>query len=310
MQHQAVLQDLSPALRSRLTTRSDRKGLQRLAGHGAVIFLLASVMLTPLWWLSVLPLGIAVVFLFCPLHEVSHDTVFATKRYNTWVARALGLILMIPPQWFRYFHFAHHKHTHDPDHDPELATPKPQTWGGYVWYLSGLPLWWSVVKTLIGNALGKCDAPYVPRRKRAQIRQEAWVMLAVYAGAVLISALLGTTLLLWVWIVPMLLGQPFLRAFLLAEHTLCPHSDNMFENTRTTFTTRLIRWLTWNMSFHAEHHALPMVPFHQLPQLHQHTASHLRQTSDGYTGFHEGYQAGLTGGGPTRRKADSTSSRA
>ena len=91
--------------------------------------------------------------------------------------------------------------------------------------------------------------------------------------------------MIWTWIVPALLGQPFLRLFLLAEHTNCPHVENMFENTRTTFTTRLVRLVAWNMPFHAEHHALPTVPFHKLPELHEAVRAHLKTTADGYARF-------------------------
>ena len=84
----------------------------------------------------------------------------------------------------------------------------------------------------------------------------------------LASVALSSPALLWVWIVPILLGQPFLRAYLLAEHARCPHVANMLENTRTTFTTALVRLIAWNMPFHAEHHAYPAVPFHKLPRFH------------------------------------------
>jgi len=30
-----------------------------------------------------------------------------------------------------------------------------------------------------------------------------------------------------------------------------------------------IRFLMWNMPYHAEHHLCPAVPFHQLPALHR-----------------------------------------
>jgi fatty acid desaturase len=54
--------------------------------------------------------------------------------------------------------------------------------------------------------------------------------------------LVWTDVLLWVWLVPVLLGQPVLRLYLLAEHGDCPEVANMFENTRTTFTTRAMRF--------------------------------------------------------------------
>lgn len=49
----------------------------------------------------------------------------------------------------------------------------------------------------------------------------------------------------------------------------------MFLNTRTTLTTRVVRFLAWNMPYHAEHHAMPSVPFHKLPVLHDMTAARL-----------------------------------
>ena len=98
-------------------------------------------------------------------------------------------------------------------------------------------------------------------------------------------------LLFWVWILPALLGQPFLRLYLLAEHGDCPRVANMLENTRTTFTTALVRFLAWNMPYHAEHHVFPAVPFHRLPELHRLLRDHLRVTADGYVTFTRQYLA-------------------
>jgi fatty acid desaturase len=42
-------------------------------------------------------------------------TAFKSRRLNRGVAFAAGLFLLLPPNWFRYFHFAHHRHTQDPD---------------------------------------------------------------------------------------------------------------------------------------------------------------------------------------------------
>ena len=56
----------------------------------------------------------------------------------------------------------------------------------------------------------------------------------------------------------------------------------MLENTRTTYTNRLIRFLAWNMPYHIEHHVYPSVPFHALPRLNQHIADRLKTTAPGY----------------------------
>jgi fatty acid desaturase len=63
----------------------------------------------------------------------------------------------------------------------------------------------------------------------------------------------------------------------------------MFENTRTTFTTALVRFLAWNMPYHVEHHVYPAVPFHNLPALHHLIRDELRVTAKGYAAFTRDY---------------------
>ena len=67
----------------------------------------------------------------------------------------------------------------------------------------------------------------------------------------------------------------------------------MFANSRTTFTTWAVRHLSWNMSYHAEHHAMPTVPFHKLPDLHTRVAEHLKETEEGYVRFNREYVGAL-----------------
>ena len=114
-------------------------------------------------------------------------------------------------------------------------------------------------------------------------------MAAIYALGAL--SLIWSPLLLWLWLVPVLLGQPFLRLYLLAEHGDCPFVANMFENTRTTYTNRVVRFLAWNMPYHVEHHAYPAVPFHHLPALHDKMREHLQVTAPGYAQFTKDYLA-------------------
>lgn len=88
-------------------------------------------------------------------------------------------------------------------------------------------------------------------------------------------------------------GQPFLRLYLLAAHGRCAFVANMFENTRSTYTNRIVRFLAWNMPYHVEHHTLPQVPFHKLPMLHTHMRDHLEITARGYGEFSADYASHL-----------------
>jgi fatty acid desaturase len=86
-------------------------------------------------------------------------------------------------------------------------------------------------------------------------------------------------------LLPVIIGQMALRVILLAEHADCPAGEDAFLTTRTTKTTRVVRWLTWNANYHAEHHAYPTVPFHNLPDLHNLMKAELRVTADSYGAF-------------------------
>lgn len=274
--------------------RSDMAGLRHLALYLGLLALTTTYIAAqaPLWGLMLLAHGTLLVFLFTLSHECTHQTPFRTRWVNEAAGHAIAPILSLPFLWFRYFHLAHHKHTNDPDRDPEIAGhPRPADWRSYALYLSGWGYWSGMIRVLLQNAFGTPDAPYVPPRKQAAIRREARAVLAVQA--LVLASLIWSPLALWLWLVPVLLAQPLLRLYLLAEHGLCPPVANMLENTRTTYTTRMVRFLAWNMPYHIEHHAAPNVPFHHLPALHDAMQAHLVSTSEGYRSFTRDYVASL-----------------
>lgn len=295
MDPKAVVSNLNKENRLHLTALSDRPGLIRLAQYLLAIGLCGWLIATsaPGWQLVVFVQGILLVFLFTLNHEAAHRTPFKSVWINKAVSWACGLVLILPPEWFRYFHFAHHRFTQDPDNDPELASPKPQTLWQYLVHVSGFPVWRGQIVTTLKNAVRVNHEAFVPDRGRAKVMREARIMCAVYAGLLAGSIAAGSALLVWIWLLPMLAGQPFLRLYLLAEHGRCPYVANMLENSRTTFTTSLVRWLAWNMPYHAEHHAYPAVPFHKLPEFHEITAQHLKVTQNGYVRFNVDYVKGL-----------------
>lgn len=270
-----------------LSEPSDAAGLRQLLGHAALI--LASG--TLLWlshgapWLLVPALllhGILLTFLFSPLHETIHRTAFRSKGLNDAVAWFAGTLLVLPPAYFRYFHFAHHRHTQDPERDPEIYSPRPASWPAYLWHVSGLPFWASNLRVLLTHAAGRVPEPFIPKGRRGEIVKEARILLAVYAGVAALSVALGTPAALVYWVVPMLLGQPFLRLYLLAEHGACPLVRDMLANTRTTKTNAAVRFLAWNMPYHIEHHVYPALPFHRLPEAHALLRDRLQVVTPGY----------------------------
>lgn len=290
MDHKAFIADLPSDTVGTLNNRTNSAALWHLASHMAVIAALGLwiALKAPLWQLVLVPQGIALIFLFTLEHEATHKTPFATEWINEWAGHLIGFLIVNPFLWFRYFHLAHHRHTNVPERDPELiAGAKPETRSAYALYVTGLPYWWGMAAQLIRNARGRTFDAYIPDPAKARITREARIMLALYALAA--ASLTLTPVLIWTWIVPVVLGQPFLRLYLLAEHGRCAYVANMFENTRTTYTNRAVRWLAWNMPYHVEHHTMPDVPFHQLPKLNALVQGHHTETAPGYAAFTSDY---------------------
>jgi len=138
--------------------------------------------------------------------------------------------------------------------------------------------------TAIGEDVpdGRTPESFYKDRQRAAVVREARILLAIYGAVAAASIVTGSVAPLTLWVVPALLGQPFLRLYLLAEHALCPLAPDMLENTRTTYTNRAVRFIAWNMPFHAEHHAWPSVPFHALPRVNELVRDRLKITAPGY----------------------------
>ena len=295
--HKALIASLSSDERRSLLAQTDRHGLIRFALHFGTIVVLAMLIAlgAPFQALLILIQGILICFLFTLLHETVHRTPFKTDGLNVWVGRLCGFFTFIAPDWFRYFHFAHHRYTHDPENDPELQSPKPETLWEYITYLSGLPETYQRVKTLLRNSVYPNEDSYVPARGKAKVMREARIQVALYGALIALSLLAQSTLLIQIWLLPILLGNPFLRAYLLAEHAECEHVPSMLENTRTTLTNPIVRFIAWNMPYHVEHHAYPAVPFHKLPEFHEHAQAHIKHLDQGYARFNRGFARGVAG---------------
>ena len=274
----------------RLLNTGNWPGLRHGSLHIALICFTGSVILwatagnlSLLWLVPILiGHGILLVFLFAPLHESVHGTVVASKPINRLIGILCGAVIFLPPIYFGYFHRAHHRTTQIVGEDPELESDKTATLGRYLVYMSGLGYWVAQIKMLFTVALGRCNDPFIPESARFAVVWEARQFVLGYLAVFGASLFWSTTVLLWVWLIPIVLGQPFLRAFLLAEHALCPTVSDMFQNTRTTKTNGLVRFLCWNMCYHTEHHAYPGVPFFRLPEANQLLEPFLINVGTGY----------------------------
>ncbi|MGJ4912154.1 fatty acid desaturase [Bradyrhizobium sp. HKCCYLS2033] len=282
---------LTPQVLQQLCTRSNAQGALRTLSHygaiigvGALIGVIASTH-GVLWALPLLPVqGVLIAFLFMAVHETAHKTAFDSRRLNLAIGNLSGFLIGLPYDYYCLFHWEHHRHTQDPLRDPELIVgPKPRSETQLAIAYSGLVQVAGRLRLLLKHAVtGEVTVPWVPAGRRATIVREARAYATGYALLLLGSVALHSALLLWIWVLPLLLGQLILRPYLYAEHTGCDHTRSAFHNTRTTFTTRVVHWLAWNMPYHVEHHAYPAVPFHALPKLHAIVDGEIKYRGQGY----------------------------
>lgn len=281
-----------------LYRRSDAAGLLRLAIH--VALLVGGGWLIHLawgtWWLAPAWLlqGILVMALFAPMHESVHYTAFRSRQLNDLAAFLAAAIFNIGT-YYRHFHLAHHRYTQDPARDPELiAQPEPRTLGDYLWRLSAIPFWGTRVYQLARFPFGKvAGLDFIHPAAWPEIVRSARLQVLFYAAIAGASVASGSWIAVTCWLIPALLGAPLLRAYLVVEHNGCTHDDNGFTNTRTTLTNPFVRLIMWNMPFHAEHHLLPNIPFHRLPDAHRALRGHMKVITPGYVEANRQVLAGL-----------------
>ncbi|WP_458095075.1 fatty acid desaturase [Roseomonas sp. WA12] len=274
-----------------LNTRSDARGATRAGIHIALI--LASGALTAWLWargltLFLLPAmalaGAIQAALFAPLHETCHYTAFKSRRVNAAFGWLVALTALRNWHFYQAFHLAHHKHTQDPEHDPELSPPPPGTIPALLTRFVGLPYWRAQLTVWARAWKGDLSAypfihPAAAPRIIASIRAGSALTIALALAA---SLAFGWMAVFLFWVGPQLLGQPLLRLYLLSEHTGCTEDSNGLTNTRTMMTTAPVRLLMWEMPFHAEHHLYPFIPFHRLRDAHALLRDRLAEIGPGY----------------------------
>ena len=277
-----------------LSRRSDLSGAVRTGVHVALLIGTGALVAEARGWLllpAMLLLGLVQAALFAPIHETMHRTAFASRRANTIVGWLAACPSLLNWDFYTAFHLAHHRHTQDPALDPELIVPPPSTLDAYALRVVALPYWRTRLTVLWRGLRGDLSAyPFITERAAPRIirslRGMAGLMLAL---SVLSMVLVGPWAPLVFWIGPQMLGQPFLRLYLLTEHTGCTLDENGLTNTRTTLTTWPIHLLMWNMSYHTEHHLYPSIPFHRLRDAHGVLRERLAVIQPGYVRWHANF---------------------
>jgi len=248
------------------------------------------------WILTMFGAGLVLPGLFAAEHEAGHRTAFRTGWLNDLVLWICAPLMLQAPTFFREFHWQHHRATQDRALDPEISGAPdllddwPRHPLAYAALAAGqLLLIGKALFTFAGALLPTAAAwekafPFIRPNKRTRI---AWESRAVIVGWVAVitagvAYVPGFAFALLAWPI----GHVALGSYLMAEHTGLPHEGSQNHRTRTVISTPLVRWMMWNMPYHAVHHMHPAVPFHAIPTAQAIVAPSLEHVSSGYLAFH------------------------
>ena len=255
--------------------RNNTSGLIHLAMHlGLIFFSGILVSISPNILIKIIIMiahGSFIAFLYAGLHECIHKSAFKNKKLNEFVGYFIGFVLIRSFLNGRYRHMAHHTFTQHPEKDPDKVD-FPSSYLEYLKHVTSLSVWIRIVDNLFRHALGKINKSeknYIPQSEIKSLIFESRMMMGGYFIILLFSFYFSTTFFLIYWLIPRILGEPFLRLVRMVEHTGKDETADMIHNTRTSFPSAFLKFLYWNMPYHVEHHLYASVPFYRLPKFHK-----------------------------------------
>ena len=208
-------------------------------------------------------------------HDAAHNLLFTSNKVNDWIGQWFcAYPIFQDNRVYRPYHLKHHRHT-ETEEDPDLvlSSPFPITkrsftrkvfrdltgWTGVRRYGGSLI---SIFKTKGDNLINK-------------ISKTSNKLYGFLISNLLIFILISTTMhwsiffLLW-WLPSFTYYSLIIRIRNISEHAVTP-GNNHFDNTRTTKSTFLTRFLMvpHNVNYHLEHHLFTRCPWYNLPKAHQ-----------------------------------------
>ncbi|WP_420005094.1 fatty acid desaturase family protein [Arenibacterium sp. LLYu02] len=278
-----------------LTSAEIRPLAQRSDGMGAWLVLhcwgviAGAVALFALWptpltaLVAVMLIGSRQLGLAILMHEAAHNALFKSRRLNDRVGQwlcARAILADLPA--YRHYHLTHHRYTQT-ERDPDLALSRkfPTTRASLLRKFTRDLTGQTGLKQLLGQIrmaiilAGDAEAMEAASGDFAQTFKSPRLLpaLPVFLAPMLLMSALGAW---WwglaFWLLPYLTWFQFVvRLRNIAEHGAVEHSENPFQNVRTTYAGPLARALVapyW-VNYHLEHHMVMHVPCWQLPSLHR-----------------------------------------
>ncbi len=241
-----------------------------------VIFAGVGILLWPSWWSA--PFWLAYGVLYgsgsdSRWHECGHKTAFETRWKNEVTYQLASFMLMRNPVVWRATHVRHHTDTVIVGRDPEIVAMRPPDLLRIAINMFGLINLWNFGRRMLLHASGRLhpeEQPLIRDQDRPAVFKVARIWIIIYLAVFATSIAMASILPLMVIGFPMLYGAwHHILTGLLQHLGLAENVTDHRLNTRTVLMNPVTRFIYLNMNYHLEHHMFTMVPYYNLPALHE-----------------------------------------
>ena len=114
------------------------------------------------------------------------------------------------------------------------------------------------------------EKTFIPESEYGKVFLRARIYLLIYLGVIGLAIYKRSILPLLFIGLPTLYGSWLMPIYGYTQHAGL--AENVLDhrlNCRTVYMNFIHRYLYWNMNYHVEHHMFPLVPYHNLPKLHE-----------------------------------------
>jgi fatty acid desaturase len=267
------VRDLRGELPDRVFARAPSR-LGFVPVHLAVI-VMSTIAIAWSWvpWFTVPLLSLAIGASFAGLtfiaHEGLHGAIVRGRRAQ-YLLGFLGFLpfLVSPELWTAWHNSDHHARANlhdDPDAYPTLDRYHAEagarfavnafSLGGSRWR-GGLSLILGFTVQSAAKLIGAQRSGILTRAQHRRAKLESGVAVAFWLT---IAVLVGFVPFLFVYVLPLLVANVCVMAFILTNHSLSPRVslNDPLASGLTVTTSRLVNWLTLGFGFHVEHHLFP-----------------------------------------------------
>ena len=208
----------------------------------------------PLW--AAFPIAYCnMVLVYLPTHDAQHDIIgrpgTPTRWFNEFLGHSTSWMIVSPFLVLRHTHLEHHKHSNDPQLDPDFLTSAPNGWSA---------IWRSIRQKQPDSKRNLSYVACLERQGREDLLLQAVAFELMFLAILCALAWNGYALeAFFLWWLPLKLALIHIDFYL----SWAPHhpakEKGRYRDTRG-FRSRMGNIWSLNMQYHIVHHLHPYIP--------------------------------------------------